>query len=171
MPKRKITLDEAFAVFEAHGLQVEVKSVKEDEPVEELSSFLEQSEVKEVEIAEQVSSKLIKITLFASHTIGHSGEFVKDEDGVKHIVNNGIETYGPGVVTVPSHLAQHLLHADMLARRADERMLERNVRQYVVVPRRTANGVVNCARHISNDSNFDMSGLLAKLGDNEIFIH
>ena len=169
MPKRKITLDEAFAVFEQHGLQVEVKAVREDEPTEQLSAFLETGDTPQP-IAEQVSKKTIKVTLFAAHSVGNGGEMVVGTDGIKHVINNGIATYGPGVVNVPAHLAQHLLHQDMLAKRADERMLERRVRQYVVTPKATALGVINVARHVSNDSSFDMSGFLGKLGDNEIFI-
>lgn len=169
MPKRKITLDEAFAVFEQHGLQVEVKAVRDDEPTEQLASFLETGDEPQP-IAEQLSKKTIKVTLFASHSVGNGGEIIVGKDGTKQVVNNGIATYGPGVVTVPAYLAQHLLHQDMLAKRADERMLERKVRQYIVTPRATAYGVVNVARHVSNDSSFDMSGFLGKLGDNEIFL-
>lgn len=169
MPKRKITLDEAFAVFEQHGLQVEVKAVREDEPIEQLSAFLETGEPSQP-IAEQLSHKTIRVTLFAAHSVGNGGEMIVHKDGTKEVVNNGIATYGPGVVAVPAYLAQHLLHQDMLAKRADERMLERKVRQYVVTPKATMYGVINVARHVSNDSSFDMSGFLGRLGDNEIFL-
>lgn len=169
MPKRKITLDEAFAVFEQHGLQVEVKAVNESQRNEPLAAFLEQSEEAPA-IAEQLSAKHIKITLFAAHSIGSGGQITIMPDGSKQVTNSGIQTYGPGVVTVPASIAQHLLHQDMLARRADDRMLENRVRQYVVTPKRTMQGIVNVARHVSNDSSFDMSGFLGKLGDNEIFL-
>jgi hypothetical protein len=169
MPKRKITLDEAFAVFEQHGLQVEVKAICDDVENEPLTAFLEQGD--EVQpTTEELSTKHIKITLFSSHTIGSGGEIKLMPDGTKQAVNNGIQTYGPGVVTVPAHLATHLLHQDMLARRADDRMLESRVRQYVVTAKRTIHGNVNVARHVSNDSSFDMSGFLGKLSDNEIFL-
>lgn len=169
MPKRKITLDEAFAVFEQHGLQVEVKAVSADVVNEPLSAFLEQGEEIEQPVIQE-SAKHIKVTLFAAHSVGSGGEIKVMPDGSKQVVNSGIQSYGPGVVTVPSHIAQHLLHQDMLARRADDRMLENRVRQYVVTPKRTMQGTINVARHVSNDSSFDMSGFLGKLGDNEIFL-
>ena len=169
MPKRKITLDEAFAVFEQHGLQVEVKAVSDERVNEPLTAFLEDTTVKPP-IIEELSAKHIKITLFAAHSIGSGGSINIMPDGSKQTVNNGIQTYGPGIVTVPAQLAQHLLHQDMLARRADDRMLENRVRQYVVTPKRTMHGNINVARHVSNDSSFDMSGFLGKLGDNEIFL-
>lgn len=169
MPKRKITLEEAFAAFEQHGLQVEVRAVKEDIPTEQLSAFLEINEEAQP-IVEELSTKHIKVTLFAAHTVGNGGSIQVMPDGSKQVVNNGIQTFGPGIVTVPANLATHLLHQDMLARRADDRMLESRVRQYVVVPRRTMHGTVNCAKHVSNDSSFDMSGFLGKLGDNEIYL-
>jgi hypothetical protein len=169
MPKRKITLDEAFAVFERHGLQVEVRAVKDDTPTEQLSAFLEVEEG-EQPTTEELSNKWIKVTLFAAHTVGSGGSITVMPDGSRQVINNGIQTYGPGIVTIPANIATHLLHQDMLARRADDRMLESRVRQYVVVPRRTVNGTINCARHLSNDASFDMSGFLGKLGDNEIYL-
>lgn len=164
MPKKKITLEEAYAVFEQHGLEVEVRGIQQQKAVEPLSSFLEGGDEMQPPLAEE-GKKTIKITLFAAHTIGNGGEIVT-VDGEKKVVNNGIVQYGPGIVTVPSHLATHLLHQDLLARRADERMLEQRVRTYVVRPVYTSHGVVNVARHVSSENGFDLSGYLGELGNN-----
>lgn len=167
MPKKKITLEEAFAVFEQHGLEVEVKAIAPERKVESLSAFLESDESVAIPLVQE-GPKSIKITLFAAHTVGSGGEIVI-QAGEKVIINNGIETYGPGVVTVPSHLAQHLLHQDLLARRADERMLENRVRSYIVRPMRTSQGVVNVARCVSVDNGFDLSGFLGGIDSNGMY--
>ena len=167
MPKKKITLEEAFAVFEQHGLEVEVKAIAPERKTESLSAFLEQSDEPTTPFIEE-GKKHIKVTLFAAHTVGSGGEIII-QNGEKVIVNNGIETYGPGIVTVPSHLAQHLLHQDLLARRADERMLENRVRSYVVRPMRTSQGIINVARCVSIDNGFDLSGFLGGMNSNGMY--
>jgi len=164
MPKKKITLEEAFAIFEQHGLQVEVKAIQVDEPTAQLSDFLE-SNAPVVNTAEPVGKRFLKVTLYAAHTIGTGGQFVTGINGDRHVVDNGVETYGPGVVTVPLELAQHLLHQDGLARQADDRMLSPHMRSFVVIPKITAYGVVNCGIQVSDNNSFDMSSLLGKLGD------
>jgi hypothetical protein len=168
MPKKKITLEEAYAVFEQHGLEVEVKAIAPSPQKESLASFLDiEPEQQGAVIAED--KRTLKITLYAAHTIGNGGETITERDGTKHVVNNGIVQYGPGVVTVPLHLAQHLLHQDLLARRGDERMLDNRMRTYVVRPMRTSQGTINVARQVSNDTNFDFSGFLGKLGEGGIY--
>ena len=168
MPKRKITLDEAFAVFEQHGLQVEVKAVQQNPSTTPLSDFLEPV-VEDKPVVQQTNKKTVKITLFAAHTIGNGGEIVTDIHGNKTVVNNGIQTYGPGVCTVPITLAQQLLHQDILAREADERMLERTMRNYVVMPYCNKDGMmVNRAINVARDNNFDMSGFLGSISDNNM---
>ena len=167
MAKRKITLEEAYAIFEQHGLEVEVKAIQPVKEAEPLSAFLEQSSEASPPTAEEYK-KEVKITLYAAHTIGNGGEMVI-VDGERRVINNGIQTYGPGICTVPISLAQHLLHQDLLARRGDDRMLESTVRTYVVRPVHTNNGVVNVARHVSNDNNFNIGGYLNQLGDSGAF--
>lgn len=168
MPKRKITLEEAYAVFEQHGLEVEVRGIQQQKQSEPLTAFLEGTQEPEIPIAYE-GKKTVTIPLYAPHSIGNGGETVTI-DGQKQVINNGIETYGPGMVTVPAHLAQHLLHQDMLARRGDERMLENKVRTYVVRPMRTSQGTINVARHVSSDNSFDLSGFLGKLGEGGTYI-
>ena len=168
MPKRKITLDEAFAVFEQHGLQVEVKAVQQSAPTTPLSEFLEPV-VEDKPAVQQTNKKTVKITLFATHTVGNGGESVVDSNGNKTVINSGVQTYGPGVCTVPLALAQHLLHQDILAREADERMLEKTMRNYVVMPYYNKDGVmVNRAVNVARDNNFDMSGFLGSISDNNM---
>jgi hypothetical protein len=168
MPKKKITLEEAYAVFEQHGLEIEVKALAPTPQRESLTSFLDvEPEQPSAVIAED--KKTLKITLYAAHTIGNGGEIITERDGTKHVINNGIVQYGPGVVTVPLHLAQHLLHQDLLARRGDDRMLDNRMRTYVIRPMRTAQGTINVARQVSNNNSFDLSGFLGKLGDGGVY--
>lgn len=168
MPKKKITLEEAYAVFEQHGLEIEVKALAPPPQKESLSSFLDIAEEQQSAVITE-DKRTLKITLYAAHTIGNGGEIITENDGTKHVVNNGIVQYGPGIVTVPLHLAQHLLHQDLLARRGDDRMLDTRMRTYVVRPMSTSQGTINVARQVSNDTNFDLSGFLGKLGDSGIY--
>lgn len=68
--------------------------------------------------------KNVKVTLFARHSIGSGGVTVVSNDQ-QQIECAGVQTYGPGVCTVPVEHAAHLMHADMVARQADEDMLSR----------------------------------------------
>lgn len=162
MPRKKITIEEAYAVFEREGLKVKVESMIPETPKARLQDFLEDSE-EVIPIAEPVGKKFIKVTLYASHSIGNGGETIVKPDGTKEVINNGIETFGPGIVTVPAHLATHLLHQDMLARQADERTYDRKLRSFAVFPQRTSYGVVSSARLVSTDSSFDIAAYVASL--------
>lgn len=165
MPKRKITLAEAYGAFEEQGLQVEIRAI-DKQPVETLADFIEQP-VTPVVAAPVVTAnkraKMVRVVLHATHTIGSGGENLGTPQRPQ-IVNNGVLSYGPGVVDVPEHLAQHLLHQDQLARAADDRTFDRNVRSYVVM----LDGTRNVGRYVSRDNNFDLSGLLGSLGDNVV---
>lgn len=165
MPRRKITLEEAFSVFEEHGLKVKVEAVQQDTPASPLADFLEET-VPTVPLPQQLSAKRVKITLYAQHSIACGGRLVKGTDGESHIEGNTLETYGPGIVTVPATLAAQLLHQDGLARDADEHMLDRKLRTYVVVP----HGSSHRAIKVSEDSSFDMSGFLGRLGDHQMHV-
>lgn len=166
MPRRKITLEDAYAVFEQHGVPESAirKVVAEQQntaQAEPLSAFLEDSTAEENPVAKQVSYRKVKITLRAAHTISKGG-YLKEVNGEQVIEGNSVETYGPGVITVDSRLAEQLLHQDMLAIRADERMLDRTFRSYVLVP--SAQGA-NSAICVSEDSNFDIAGFVNRMAD------
>lgn len=164
MPKKKITLDEAFAVFEQHGLKVKVEAVQIDQPPVDLSAFL-QDDTQPTALPEKVGNTQVKITLFSAHTVGNGGESIIKPDGSRDIINNGVQTYGPGVVTVPLHLVHHLLHQDMLARQGDEKMLDRTFRSFVILPRYNTVGMVQCGVQVSEDGGFNMSTFLGQLGN------
>jgi len=163
MPKKKITLEEAFAVFEREGLQVKVEAMQPQKPQIHLEDFLEDTIKEEKPAVVQTGKRFVKITLYASHSIGNGGEMVVSVDGTKHVINNGVETYGPGVITVPVHLAQHLLHQDMLARRADERTFDHKLRSFAVFPQQMPYGTVNAARLVSTDSSFNIASFVTNL--------
>jgi hypothetical protein len=150
MPRRKLTIDEALQALKDHGLDVEVKSVKPVIPVEKKKhpAFTKPTRAG--------ANGLVKITLYAKHSIGSGGHMVI-KDGQQQVENAGVQTYGPGVVTVSSDLAQHLLYQDMLSKQADERLLEKEQRCYVVAQRRNADGhVVNASIRV-DDSFFNGS--------------
>lgn len=165
MPKRKITLSEAFDVLEQHGLQVQVSSVN-TQPVATLADFTETPVTPVVDtsvVGGNKKAKMVKVVLHAQHTIGCGGTDMGTKDH-PHVVNSGVLTYGPGVVEVPEHLCHHLLHQDQLARQADDRTFDRNVRSYVVM----LDGTRNVGRYVSRDNNFDLSGLLGSMGDSVV---
>lgn len=131
MPKRKISIDEAFKVLEEAGIPLQVKQqeavLSERIPVNDTS-------VKSATVPKPVLGKLVKITLFAKHSIG-SGGTVTGEGTEKVVEHAGVQTYGPGICIVNSELASHLLSADGAARAADARMLDREQHSYLIVQR------------------------------------
>ena len=139
MPRRKITLEEAFKVIESHGLDVEVKAVKvESLPQKPKIDIFKNSPSSEVKV--KVEAKTATIALFAKHSVSSGGHLVVGLDG-KQIESAGGETYGPGVCTVPTELVQYLLYQDNLAKECDARMLEKTQRSYLIVERRTRDGI------------------------------
>jgi hypothetical protein len=167
MPKRKITLQEAFDVIEQHGLQVQVSAVN-TQPAATLADFIETPVTHvvpddKVVVTANKKAKVVKVVLHAQHTVGSGGINVGTTQHPQ-VVNNGVLTYGPGVVEVPEYLSHHLLHQDQLARQADDRTFDRNTRSYVVM----LDGTRNVARYVSRDNNFDLSGLLGSMGDNAV---
>jgi hypothetical protein len=158
MPKRKITLAEAFDVIEQHGLQVQVSAV-ESRPTETLADFVEQPVTLVMDnpvYNTNKKAKTARVMLYATHSIGSGGSLTPNGQGVIGETN---VTYGPGMCDVPEHLAQHLLHQDQLARAADDRTFDRNTRSYLVMMA----GTQNVARYVSNDNAFDLSGTLGTL--------
>lgn len=169
MPKRKITLDEAFAVFERHGLQVDVKAVTP--PVtyrEQLADFLEEGEAPAPPSTVEYKAS-VRVTLYAQHSVG-SGGHLEGTGAAQHVVHNGVQSYGPGVCTVPGYLAQHLLHQDGLARQADARLLDRKVRSFVIVQKQTTHGLQSVGIQVSEDAGFDLSGFLGTLGQSSFTV-
>jgi hypothetical protein len=165
MPRKKIsltdiTLEDAFSVFERHGLKVKVEAVESEQPNPSLADFLEKPP-ETPDLPQQVSGKKVKITLHARHTIASSGTIIN-----KKVIGGTLETYGPGIVTVPVELASSLLHQDGLARKADESIRDNRVHTRVIVP--SDNGQ-NRLIEVSQDSNFDLSGLLSALGDRPMY--
>lgn len=133
MPKRKISIEEAFAVLNQAGINVQVKPAIEDNvPVQVIKK-------REPLFPVQVSSKFTKVKLYSKHTIGSGGFLVADVEG-KRVDSAGVQTYGPGVCNIPTELAGQLLHQDMLARQADENMLDRTQHSYIVVRKSNADG-------------------------------
>ena len=132
MPKRKITIEEAFSVLERAGINVQVKKPDVEEPAPVAKQRIDYSKTYGV-VQENSGVKLVKVTLYAKHTVGSNGQ-----------------SYGPGVITVPSTIAQHLLHQDGLAREADDKMLDRQQHSYLVVQRTSAGQAVNVGLEVDS---------------------
>lgn len=147
MPKRKISIDEAFKVLEEAGIPLQVKQQSDTVsqlptqiPVDD-AAYAAQS-VKSAQhgnVSKLTNNKLVKVTLFAKHSVG-SGGTVTGEGADKVVEHAGVQTYGPGVCVVNADLASHLLSADQSARAADARMLEREQRSYLIVQRVSSDG-------------------------------
>ena len=137
MPKRKITIEEALKTLHEAGVRVKIDSVEEPEKVSLTSAFRE-SEKAVDSVVEK--GKFTTVVLFAKHSVGSGGEETIDKNGNKLTINNGVETYGPGKCKVPSSIAAHLLHQDALAKQADERLLDRTPKCYIVSEVRTPDG-------------------------------
>lgn len=164
MPKRKISVEEAFAALEQAGIQVQVKKVSEEIPLSKLEDFLEKAvEPSVLPVQGRIGSTTVKLMLYAKHTVGSGGSIIKLNDGSDSLQNAGIETYGPGICYVPASLAQHLAHQDALARKADDRLHDRKFRSYVVVQRSGGNGVQNVGIQVSDDIDFDLSAYIGSL--------
>lgn len=132
MPRRKITIEEAFATLESAGINVQVKKPDVDEPV--ILDTIKPSYGNTYGIPQEtLGGKLVKVKLYAKHTVGSSGQ-----------------SYGPGVVTVSSSIAQHLLHQDGLAVEADAKLLDRQQHSYLVVQRQSAGQVVNVGLEVDS---------------------
>ena len=158
MPRRKITIEEAFSVLQQAGIQVQVKAVEpvtEDQPIDIIRK--DYTTYPPTVIQEKPNSRTVKVTLYAKHSVGSGGFSVKDDNG-QHIESSGVTVYGPGIITVPTALAPYLLHQDSLARQADNRMLETTQRRYLVVQRGAA-----CVGLPVGDGVLDNLGIL---GDN-----
>jgi hypothetical protein len=141
MARRKISIEEAFAALEAAGINVQVKSVDGPEPVPvPAKPKLDYTQYPPVPIA-TVSPDFVKIPLYARHTVGSGGYTVTLPDGSEQIQSAGVESYGPGLCTVPAELASHLLYQDSLAKQADQKMLDRTEYRYLVAEVQGAGGI------------------------------
>lgn len=140
MPRKKISIEEAFQVLEQAGIQVQVQSVKEPVvPVKVQHPDIFKNTQPDKTVLHNMGNTAIKVKLFAKHSVSCGGSFTVGPDG-KQIEGAGTQTYGPGICTVPRSVAEQLLHADAAARAADERMLEKEQRSYLITQKVTADG-------------------------------
>ena len=166
MPRKKISLEEAYAVFEQHGLQVEISGIaKPEEPAVPQSALFERpyGMPEKPEGAKRVGKHMVRIALHTKQTISSGGNAVYSPDG-KLVRIDGQESvsYGPGIVVVPAEIAGDLQHQDQLAQRADANLFSATFKSYVIV--NTADGR-SVAKLASTDQFFDMSGFLGQLGN------
>lgn len=143
MPRKKISINEALQVFKDNNLEVFVRpKEREPEVVTEGDSFKG--------VVKRIGTTTTIIDLYAKHSIG-SGGSLQIEEGEKIAVDSACAYYGPGRVAVPTRIAAQLLHADQAARNADNRMLDRTRRSFVVVQKIGPNGnVVNAGVEVDN---------------------
>lgn len=140
MPRKKISIEQAFQVLEDAGIQVQVKSVKEEPvPVKVQHPDIFKNKQQSESIVQKINNTTAKIKLFAKHSIGSGGFLTNGPDG-RQIEHAGVQTYGPGICDVPMTLVDQLLYADAAARAADERMLEKEQRSYLITQRISSSG-------------------------------
>lgn len=171
MPRKKISIEEAFAALQAAGINVQVKPAQpEPEQLEPDIELFEEPPLatrQAIHYGRQrkIGSSNVKITLYAAHTIGSSG-YTVGVGADKHVESNGVLTYGPGVVTVPNDIAAHLLHQDGLARQADAKLLDPTFRSFLIVERRTPQGhTANIGVPVSSlDDMFAIQGGVYRMG-------
>jgi hypothetical protein len=147
MPRRKISIEDAFAALDEAGIHVQVKSVQpelsnssRDQPNEQ---GVRPSDIvglrPERKRVTTVTPTTVKIALYAKHSIGSGGVEVMTPQG-KVIQNNGVQYYGPGIVTVSKELAEALLYQDALARQTDENTFSTERKSFLIVNKRDADG-------------------------------
>jgi hypothetical protein len=143
MPRREISLEEAFAAFEKRGLKVEVMTVEPVTPpqpdpiVDRPRAADTYSNRKSVKVGES----LVRVTLHARHIIGSGGSMVGEGKSAT-VTGNTSQTYGPGVCYVKPDLASDLLYRDQEAKRADERFLDKTARTFIVTTVRDNMGIL-----------------------------
>lgn len=171
MPRRKISIEEAYAVFEQHGLQVEVKGLQQHEPIVQKDELFEKRRGRKTGFeklipsnqASHVGRTNTRIFLHTKQTIATGGTAVYDAHG--HLVRvDGQENrqYGPGYCVVLTEIAGELLYQDQLARQADHDLLSGTHKSRVILA--TADGR-SVAHQVSNEYSFDMSSLLGQIGN------
>lgn len=138
MPRRKISVEDAFQALQKAGINVQPVPV-EPEPVVPKKVYSNPYGLPPKSVR-QTGPRTVRVELYAKHTVGSGGEQVVGADGHKQTVNNGVVTYGPGVCQVPVGLAKHLLHQDAMAKEADERFLSSKPRYCLVVQKVDQNG-------------------------------
>lgn len=135
MPRRKITLEEALEVVRQAGLAVQPVSDAAVVPISEPDKVLDYTQYPpkprpsiEAQPVQVPRPREVHVVLYARHTIAAAA-------------NGGtMQAYGPGRCSVSPELADHLLHQDMLARQADDNMLSRQFKSYLVVEKVNSTG-------------------------------
>jgi hypothetical protein len=164
MPKRKISIEDAFAALEQAGIHVQVKQVDpvqqsvQQQPVQSAHSNMDYTQYPPVlkqQQLQRVGKGAVRIPLYSSHSVSCGGYIAAAADGSKQVQEAGVVTYGPGYCTVPADLVEHLLYQDRLAKLADERMLEKTARKYIVGEVCSMDGSVANIGCLVDDAVFD----------------
>ena len=163
MPRRKISIEEAFSVLQKAGINVQVKQAEPDiQQPERVTEKAKKEPIFPVNVT-PAGPKTMKITLWAKHSVG-SGGFIKGTGEEKRIEHAGVQTYGPGVCVVPAELAASLIYRDQQAKKADERMLDKTQRSYMVVKKYSSDGHgVDVGVEVSGDIFDDISSMPSNL--------
>ena len=142
MAKKKISIGEvekAFAILEQAGIQVQAVQPVQQEEVVQVPKVRKGQIFPTPSSALQQQGRMVKVSLWAKHSIGNGGFTVVGPDG-KQVEQAGVQSYGPGVCMVPAEYVGHLVKQDQLAKQADDNMLDRTQRSYMVVRKVTPDG-------------------------------
>lgn len=114
MPRRKITIEEAFRTLDEAGIRVSVQPKVEEPQVIETPIRVSRTT--------RSNSKQQRIILFAKHCVGDN-------------------IYGPGEVVVTNEMASHLLYQDQQAREYDRSFRSTEFKCRVVAQIQGPNGL------------------------------
>lgn len=151
MPPRKISIADALTALNKHGVDVSVTRQSE--------TIFHPMDTPPVTKVIKASKGYSKVTLFAKHSIANGGQYHPE---TKTTTGAGYNSYGPGVVTVPSTLAAQLLRQDQEARKADERTRSTERRSFLIVQRQSQGSKAKVGLQVPNeilDSGFDLSNV------------
>lgn len=130
MPKKTISIDEAFAALRSQGVNVKVIPPEDVETDEELAPFpavkAEPEKVQETKV-----KGFKKVFLCSKHNISCTG----DGDNAAQTVQ-----YGPGECLVPVEYLAGILHQEQLARQCDARVFDPKPRDVIIHQVRNSSG-------------------------------
>lgn len=148
MARSKISISDALKVLDDNNLRAVPKEMAREQGKSATSPV-------KVPIGKtrKVGDSAMTITLAYHHTI-QSGGFLVDERTEK-VAKVASFSYGPGTVTVPLWLVEHLLHQDQLLKAADDDFYRTTPRSHIITTRRGPDGNEVSVGVLVDEEDFD----------------
>lgn len=147
MARGKISISDALKVLDDNNLTAIPKEMERLPKGEKSSVTLPASKTR------KVGNNAVTITLQYHHTI-QSGGFLVDERKEK-VSKVTASSYGPGRVTVPIWLVEHLLYQDQLLKAANDDFNRTTPRSHIITTRRGYDGNEASVGVLVDDDDFD----------------